>query len=308
MKLRMNHWIWIISVLFITIGVSGVPSGAVSLHVTRLVGCGAGSYANIQTAVNAASTNDTIKVCKGKYFENVNVTVDGLRIVGGGVAQLECPGKAGVGFDLNAYEISVEEFSVGDCDTGIAVEPHSGGNSIISDNIHDNGVGLALNSSNGLNTVTNCDINKNRADGIFDYGAFFDTFTDLSVHNNAGNGVEISTNIAFVRIANSVIQNNGADGVYLQHSQFMLVSGNTLSQNGNDGLELNAAYQAYIFGNDLDQNKHTGGEAHSSTTSSTFDNNRAVSNNVFNFSDADGNNWFENSCPAGTTGGSATCI
>ena len=80
-----------IPILMVLVSVAGwgaatwiVDSGATCIpFIGCFGGCksGNGTYKTVQTAVNAANSGDTIKICDGTYSENVKVTTDNLKII-----------------------------------------------------------------------------------------------------------------------------------------------------------------------------------------------------------------------------------
>jgi hypothetical protein len=96
-------------------------------------GSGPGNYTTIQSAVDAASPDDTIFVYNGIYFENVQINksinligenIDNTIIDGGGVS--DCIFMNG----YTAYMVNISNFSLRDGDYGIDCEMHGQINTI----------------------------------------------------------------------------------------------------------------------------------------------------------------------------------
>ena len=329
MQLQLKQCVWIISFLLAAVGISGLPALAASTHLrtTLTVGCSPGpnNYHTIQDAVNAAGENYTIKVCKGKYSENVNIndatmhgappfdSLDGLQIVAQEGVQLHCPGAGnnsthGSGFDLHSYAITITGFDIEDCASAISVEYRFAGEKFSNNTLHNNVVGISFNGESYLDTVVDNEIFRNSGDGVFDFGTGGDTIVDNYIHDNGGNGIQISTTAIVVGgvytalITDNEIEQNAGNGVYLNNANYVLVNQNMLSENGNDGLYLNTSFVALVFGNEADQNHNIGIEASSGSHGSTFEDNSMDKNLAYDASDHDTNHWYDNSCASFTAG------
>jgi Right handed beta helix region len=238
------------AVLGIAVVFAGLASSDRALAATRTVGCGAGSFATIQDAVNAAIANDTIQVCSGIYTEQVVIptTKSGLNLQSQptGAATIKAPpslpatqSSAIVHVD-GATGVTVNGFTIdgpgtGGCGTiGYGVLVDGGGSATVSadhiTNIRDNpfsgcqnGVGIAagccLPTGDNVQSKGTVTATGNR---IEDYQK---SAIDLRGEGSTGT---ISGNTMVGAGPTKVI---GQNGIQISRGASATVSGNTVSAN-----------------------------------------------------------------------------
>ncbi|MCW7080468.1 MAG: right-handed parallel beta-helix repeat-containing protein [Candidatus Methanospirare jalkutatii] len=183
-------------------------------------------YLTIQSAVNAASTGDTIIVRDGLYKEHVIVnkqlTIKSER----GYANCVVNGEGSDVFALYADGIRIEGFTITGGRHGIFI--NSNNNSISNNNISSNNEdGIYIPSSN--NNIISNNIISNNDDGISLWYSNNNCISDNIISNN-NNGTYIyhSNNNS---ISNNNILNNGY-GIYLEYSNGTNILNNNISNNG----------------------------------------------------------------------------
>jgi len=181
-------------------------------------------YLTIQSAVNAASTGDTIIVRDGLYKEHVIVnkqlTIKSER----GYANCVVNGEGSDVFALYADGIRIEGFTITGGRHGIFI--NSNNNSISNNNISSNNEdGIYIPSSN--NNIISNNIISNNDDGIFLWYSNNNSISNNIISNN-NNGTYLyhSNNNS---ISNNKISNNG--GIFLDYSNDNSISENNISNN-----------------------------------------------------------------------------
>src|ERR1700738_631197 len=114
-------------------------------------------FGDIQSAVNAAHSSDTIKVVPGTYNESVTVPTSKLTIIGGQIFQpaFDSPGPsivnggAAQAFFLNANDIAIDHFTLESTTVGIETDGSHSGYKIVNDIFVDDPIGLLLNTTLG---------------------------------------------------------------------------------------------------------------------------------------------------------------
>jgi parallel beta-helix repeat protein len=163
----------IIAIICLFAGVSVLPSissfkpvfGEGSFSTTLYVGgTGPGNYTSIQSAINDATSGDTVFVYSGTYYENIVIDVS-INLIGENRANTYIDGSAsGDVVQISADYVDVMEFSIGNSGSGgydAGIEITSSNNVITYCKIYLNyGDGIRLSSSSG-NTISNCDVFSN---------------------------------------------------------------------------------------------------------------------------------------------------
>ena len=211
----------------LSLGASGAGAAGNTLIVGNPTTCTGSTYRTIQSAVDAASSGDTIQVCAGTYGEHVDVSTPGLTILGNQSGQ-DARGKrakATASIVSNAAgEFTIESSADGTTIEGFVLTGASGNNDGIADFLGSSGLTLMNNviqlNGNGINLqnpdgsqpamVSQNSFINNNAGGLDDNG-------------QSGTGIFISNGPA----NNTSIQNNN----FRQHSQ-------TAINFGGDGSDL----------------------------------------------------------------------
>jgi parallel beta-helix repeat protein len=238
----------------------------------------------VQVAINAASTGDTVTVYSGTYYENINVTkqliLTGIDS-GKGKPVVDARGNA---ITLSAGGSTLEGFWVRNGGQGIYVISD---NNVIKNNTVSNngasgfGYGISLFSSSN-NVLSRNNVSNNNVVGIYLFSSSNNTLSGNIANSNRGefgaagisaagisltssnnnmlignivsnnyNGIYLidsSHNTLSGNIANSNINDLGAAGIILLSSSNNMLSGNTAFNNGN-GIELDHSSNNILSGN-----------------------------------------------------------
>ena len=169
-----------------------VPRGS-TRSATLIVGSGQ-AYSTIQSAVNAATAGDTIRVYAGTYSESVDLNKT-LNMVGNGSANTIINNSySGVGLDISAASCNVTGFRIIHCggfwnESGLYIQ---------SDNnriencavIYNTYYGIHLDNSN-YNTIKNSTFDFNNDYGILLNNSDSNTVINCSFSSNVNNGLHI---------------------------------------------------------------------------------------------------------------------
>ncbi len=177
---------------------------------------GKGSYSTIQEAINSASTNDTILVSKGIYFENINITKS-IELIGDNKNTTKINGNgSGIVVNISADYVRISGFTIMNGGPMSAFESNAG---------------IKIGSNN--NIISDCNISSNRNYGLYLYTNLTttkNTITDNEFSNNKYGifGFYTKTN----NISSNTFVNNTSYGMYLQSaSNDNLISENTFIGN-----------------------------------------------------------------------------
>lgn len=162
-------------------------------------GNGPGNYTTIQSAVDAASANDTVFVYNGIYYENVavNKTIDikgensNLTIINGS--------GTGNGINITADWVNITGFNIQNCINAILLS-NSNHTTITSNHLTNNEGGIYLSVSSN-NTLLNNNASYNNFSGIILYISKNNIVLANELSYNNGNGIGLfwssSNNIIF---------------------------------------------------------------------------------------------------------------
>ena len=214
------------------------PTDVVGSEVT--VGPYGCDYTNIQDAINAVNSGETVVVHSGIYCGNVvvnkSITLKGFNTS----AEHPVINALGVGSAviLSADKIVLEGF----CITNAGPYPSAGIEVISNDNVivgnsvwSSEWVGIYLKGCSNT-TITGCFSSNNGHDGIMIFRAPGNVVRDNVVSNNGDDGIQ-TMSCDNNRIEGNVIVNNADVGILLDTSQNTVVTGNALSYN-NKGVSL----------------------------------------------------------------------
>jgi len=153
-------------------------------------GSGPGNYTTIQSAIDAASSGDTVFVYSGTYYENVNVNKANINLLGESEYNTIINGGAGSTISINNQYVQVEGFTITGIYTG-----YPGNHPVyinydyftISNCIVTNGFrGISSLSGGGdYFTVEDCDIHNNNL-GVYSDGAIGNKVINCNIHDNSG--------------------------------------------------------------------------------------------------------------------------
>ncbi len=194
---------------------------------------GTTAYSTIQSAVDAASSGNTIRVCPGTYNEDINLNKT-LTVIGvGGSASTNITGPIGgpgstvaigaSGIDISGFTITRAGNNTTDWNNpglnsaGISIQGVAITGSVIHDNnFVGNRTGIDINNSNG-HTIRNNVINDNRTGVIFRNQTDDMTVVENSISNNWTVGILFldgsgGTNSPIQSALNSAFINNNMSG------------------------------------------------------------------------------------------------
>lgn len=269
---------------------------------------GAGeTYTTIQSAIDAASSGDTISVAAGTYAEriiiNKSLTINGANvglsgnatrrtesvIDGGGLGTTVLITGNGVTFD--GFQIQNSGIGAGDRG-GINIQGVSG--SIVKNNIVTNNfIGVGLTGS-----TTNI-VEDNRLTLNY-FGVYVGTDTIHSIANtirnndisttkyanlgsiSTGDGIYIDKDCSNNTFVGNNIHNNEKNGLYFWKSSSNIINGNTVTYNAASGFEFLGSSDNNITGNTIANNKDGLHIRNSTQIGYSITNNNISSNKIFN--------------------------
>jgi parallel beta-helix repeat protein len=275
----------------ITDGDSGVSTSRGSSRATTLyVGTGQ-TYTTIQSAINAANQNDTIRVYSGIYNEylTLNTTVS---IIGNGSANTTIDGQGSpfvVRIERNYCNIS--GFRITGSKTGYGGWPNYAGilvnttyNTISDCEVTGNEVGIYLQYSTHT-TIDNCNSDNNNFAGINLTYSNWNTISNSTTNFNYF-GLDLTESNGN-QIEKNNISNNLGYGVRLHFSKSNKFIFNNMTQNNNSAIEFRtgSCKQNSVFYNNFINNNNGGTQAADYGT-----------NNKWNLT-AQGNHWSDWTSP-----------
>ncbi len=143
------------------------------------------TYTTIQSAVNAAKTDDVISVSEGTYSENIVVKMNGISIIGQDKGKTIIDGKkTGSVIRIEANNVTVSGFTIqnsggsGQYDAGITLYG-SNNNEIANLIIVNNIVGISIYQGSNNNVVSGNDIRQNSKYGVYVFAS-----NDNKIYNN----------------------------------------------------------------------------------------------------------------------------
>jgi hypothetical protein len=243
-----------------------------AIGATTIQVCSTCTYSSIQSAVDAASSGDTINIAAGRYVENVVIAEKQLTLIGAGGVFSYCTypqstrieSACGVSLVSASPTSTSPVFALGSGVTGdtpqlitiqgltIAHGMHPGGsgvgggvqvragaylhlsNSIVAGNSAITGGGIGVNTPGAPETtIRNCLIDGNGAYVTLGYNGGY----PLSGGGTYGGGIAVLKG-STVSIQNSTITRNLANdggGIYLDSGGSLTMTGTTLSENTANG-------------------------------------------------------------------------
>ncbi|PWB51921.1 MAG: hypothetical protein C3F06_09680 [Candidatus Methanoperedenaceae archaeon] len=241
-----------------------------SSGLKTLIVCPSGcTYSSIQSAIDSASSGDTIEVHSGTYYENVDVNKK-LKLKGIGSPVVDA-GKNGSAITLFENGVILEGFttigSTGSRKAGIKVT--SSNNILINNTAHSNQNGIYLQFSSNNQLIGNTASWNN---GIFD----------------TNNGILLSNSNNNILSANTASYNGeddlGGYGIYLKYSNNNTLSNNSANLNYNDGgIYLKNSGNNKLNGNTAFDNSHVGITLEFSSNNNMLSGNIASSNDGYGF-------------------------
>ena len=251
--------------------------------VERFVGSGE-AYATIQSAVNAASSGDSVIVTDGTYTENVNVNKT-LTIQSENGTDVTTVQAANV--DANVFNVTVDYVNI----SGFTVQGATGGGGAlfsgirlceasycaISDNkALNNDFGIHLTDYSINNDISNNEVSNNMW-GIRVYRSNDNNISDNNISSNSVDGINVTFGSSNNNISNNDISNNGQDGIYLWESNNNTLSGNS-STSSEAGIHLARSSNNNILSSDISNNNGYGIYLRDSSNGNNISNNNVSGN------------------------------
>ncbi len=240
--------------------VAGVLFATPAFATTTVSVCPTGcAYNTITDAVNAASPGDTVDVQPGTYPESVAVTKAlTIRASAPGTTVIPGPGYNDAGFKLQASDVTIEGFTIGNRSAmtqtiGIDVANTSGAR-ILDNNLVHNQRGVSLAGATDV-IVSGDRFSDNNGSGPYDNaGLWGDNVAGITVEGSTFTGhTNTAINLAgssAVNITGSTFTDNGNVAV-IANDTGVTVSDNTGTLMSGSGVYLNGSSNVTISGNDL---------------------------------------------------------
>ncbi|MGC9443572.1 MAG: right-handed parallel beta-helix repeat-containing protein [Candidatus Methanospirareceae archaeon] len=264
--------------------------------------CSSGcTYTSIQAAIDAAKAGETIEVCSGTYYENVNVNKQVLlQGVDTGAGQpVVDAGGTGSAFTFSADYCVLDGFTaIHASDAGIRVYSNNNlvSNNTISNNNHgislesscnntltnntasNNYYGISLFSSCNNNILTGNTVNSNTNYGIYLYSSCSNNTLTYNTALNNYYGIYLYSSCSNNTLTYNTASNNSYRGIFLgSSSNNNSLMGNTADSNNDHGISIEASCNNTVTGNMANANYFHG--IHLATSSTNALTNNTASNN-----------------------------
>jgi parallel beta-helix repeat protein len=231
-------------------------------------------YSDIQSAINAADTGNTIYVYSGFYDENIVINKT-INLVG--------EDKDTTTIFSNTYEddvifisadnVKISGFTIWGTTAYIAnqtfgsrgIESYNN-NITLSDNIVQFNVDAILLQLSSNHIISNNIIENNYGYGIFFSYSSNNIISGNTIRNN-DYGISLGGSTSSTIISGNTISNNSNDGIWLRSSNNDNISGNTIINNEWSGIHFDYANNNIISNNTIKNNYYSGINLESSNSS-----------------------------------------
>jgi len=185
----------------------------------------------IQEGIDDASPGDTVFVYAGTYYENVEITKEGITLQGEDMSAVVIDGGgSGDCISLrNAHYVTIKGFTIQNASSGIKLDS-SCHNYITNISVSNQYVGIIVENSSLHNIISDNDIFDNGSRGIFMHGSTHNDVSTNTVHHNNGRGIELIHSGNNTLFANTIDSNYGR-GIDLYGSNNNNISRNTITNN-----------------------------------------------------------------------------
>jgi len=201
---------------------------------------------SIQTAINSASSGDTIYVHAGTYNENLTIGKD-LSLIGDGAFVTTIDGSGAV-ISVNGVVVNISGFTVRNGIYGIYCYNNASG-TITNNTITGNTLYGIVNVSSSNPTITNNTITGSQS-GIYNSSSS-PTITNNTITGNQLNGIHNSSSSP--TITNNTITGNQLNGIH-NSSSSPTITNNTIT--GNQYGIYNSSSSPTITNNTITANRH----------------------------------------------------
>ena len=280
-------------------------------------GDGPGNYTTIQSAIDNASSGDTVFVFNGSYYENVVVTKS-INLFGQDkndtIIRYNDPEKCVIyintdwvnisGFNIKGREYGLVLYSskhstisdinaIANWSTGISVV-YSSYNTILGNYAPQNNVGGIGLYSSSYNVVTGNNVSSSDF-GIILRGSSYNTITGNNANYAFWYGIYLRGSTNNIILVNNASNSKSGWGINLESSNYNQVIGNIMLNNDHGGITISSSSNNIIIGNNASSNLEG---IHLSSS-----NNNIIYNNYFNNTNNaydDGNNIWNMNKTLGT--------
>ena len=195
-------------------------------------------YYNIQSAIENATSGDTIYAWNGTFRENLIIDKE-VVLLGNGTGSTIIDGAGNTSVKVTGKYATIANLTVkgatGSDEYGIHVNSSGGGLNATGVRLHDN--------YNGL---------------YFDNKGWGSRIADSTIDSNSDSGLDVQGSSG-IRIENCTISNNGKHGIYLSATPDALVYGNHIHNNSNGGIYASSSGSGFgIHHNQIVDNGHAG--------------------------------------------------
>jgi parallel beta-helix repeat protein len=280
----MNKNLVIFLMIFITIGLTIGEASAATTGSVKNLNTGK-SYNTIQSAVNAASSGNTIVVYSNYTgTENINIPSNesGLTIKSNGSVTVQNSSASSPVFTVNANSVTITGFKIKGGTDGVYLNNVKScnitgnnitGSSIAGVNVWNSAVASWAND-NYYNIINNNQVTNNNGKGIIFNQTAADTLTNNQVNNNAGDGIYFY-NSYNVDLTSNTANNNGGNGISMINVGGMAsntgmldctcgcewgdaIEQCTINNNTNNGIFMNNSCGVFVIGSTINTNHQNG--------------------------------------------------
>ncbi len=276
-------------------------------------------FDTIQGGIDAVSSNGTVFVYNGTYYENLLIDKS-ITIDADSSAVLD--GSSGYGMNITANNTTVQNISIMNCSYGIHVYNAS---FILHTltlehlNVTTCTFGIAVDNARYCNisycTFSNpvhsgitfglsdlapsisshcryCNISHNTIkdsayNGVYLINSSYTTIYNNTIYNNAQWGIEFENSNTSNIISSNTIYNNSDRGIHFGYSNHNTITLNTIYNNTNEGINLWISSNNTVFKNTIYNNAN-------GTTISSSENNTLYHNNFYNNTHYNATDWSDN--------------
>jgi len=235
-------------------------------------GWGYDHFDSIQDGVDAVNESGTVYVYNGTYYEHVDITKEGLNLIGEdrNTTIIDGSGNSDV-VDIAADWINMSGFTVqnsGNVWTDAGIEIQSNYNNISDNNVILNGnFGIWVYDSSG-NIISYNNLSSNGNEGIsFYYDSDDNNVLGNTICSNDGSGINLKDTSSNNIISGNIISSNSWTGINLLHSTTNnKISGNTISSHDDYGIRTrDSSSNNIIYHNNLINNTQNGYDVNTNT-------------------------------------------
>jgi parallel beta-helix repeat protein len=218
-------------------------------------------YYNIQSAIENATSGDTVYAWNGTFRENLIID-RGVTLLGNGTGSTIIDGAGNTSVKVTGKYATIANLTVKGATTsanyGIYVNSSGGGLNATGVRLHDNYIGLYFNSKSWGSRIADSTINSNSNSGFHIFAATGIRIENCTISNNGLHGIHISSAPDALVYGNH-IHNNTSDGMYIPASGSGVgVHHNRVVDNGDDGINTPWIQESSFTYNEIRDNDGVG--------------------------------------------------